>query len=365
MRRAATIVCILGALLSGAPAAAAQTASPAPGATDASGVPQLQAAAAILVDAKTGRAIYAKDIHAQRAPASLTKVVTALVARDRFKLDEMVAVTDAVNPVRGERLGLEPGMQFTVRDLLYAMLLLSANDAATALAAHDPLGQAHFVELMNAKARALGAADSNFANPHGLDAPDHRSSAYDMALFARHLLADPVLAEIVATKTYPVPWPDGSSRVVTNHNKLLWRYEGAIGMKTGFTNKAGRCLIAVARTPAGVAITVVLGDYSHYPETIALFDYFKRRPPVPAGAPVLGAPVPQTARVAPKPFRAGPVGPVAGGSARYRWVVFPMGLLAVSMLLTLRRPRKRHPIADAAQFHHYLEPLASARDDPR
>jgi D-alanyl-D-alanine carboxypeptidase len=328
-----------------------------PAASPAVTQPVLGATAAILVNLQNGRVVYGKDPHVRLAPASLTKVVTALVVRDHYPLDEMVTVDGAVNTIRGEKLGLKPGMQLTVRDLLYGLLLLSGNDAAAALAAHDPLGVADFVVKMNDKARLLGAMDSTFTNPHGLDDPGHLSSVWDMALFARRLLADPVLADIVATKTYPVPWPDGAQRVIQNHNKMLWRYEGTVGVKTGFTNQAGKCLIAAAETDAGTALTVVLHSPDHYRETTSLFDYYKTRPPVTASAPVLATPrpSPRTVRAASAPIT---VAPVATGTTRYRWVAFPMGLLAVSMLLTLRLPRRRHVVHDAAQFHSYLEPLA-------
>lgn len=341
------------ALAVGAPPARAQT--PAP--DTAVAPPVLAAKAAILADVRTGKVLFSKEPHVRLAPASLTKVLTALVANERYQLDEMVTVTDAVNTVRGEKLGLKPGMQLTVRDLLYAMLLLSGNDAATALAAHHPLGLPQFITDMNVKARSLGAFDSSFSNPHGLDEPGHLSSAWDMALLSRRLLTDETLAAIVASKTYTIPWPDGTQRVIQNHNKLLWRYDGTIGVKTGFTNLAGKCLIAAVEVPAGTAVTVVLHSPDHYAETTSLFDYYKSDPPIPPTAPALGTPKPSP-RVVAAGGPASVVPDVDEAAGLPRWVLFPMSLLAMCMLLTLRLPGSRGRIREAAQFHPYLEPLA-------
>lgn len=363
MRRAVAAAGVVALVALVAVPAGAQSPSPAADAPP----PAVGAEAVILIDGRTGRMVYGKDVHTRRAMASLTKVMTALVARERYQLDELVTVGDEVRQVRGEKLGLTPGMQISVRDLLYGMLLLSGNDAAATLAAHDPLGPTHFVALMNAKARALGARDSAFANPHGLDEANHYSTPWDLALFARAVLADRVLAEIVASKTYPVAWTDGGTRVVQNHNKLLWRYPGTVGMKTGFTNDAGKCLIAVVRTEARrTAITVVMKSPDHYRDTTTLFDYFKAGPVAAAGAPVVATPKPTPL---PQPARAAAAGPALRIPSTpddprdaYRWIALPMLLLATSMLLTVRRPRRRHPLDEAAEFHPYLEPLAVSDD---
>lgn len=237
--------------------------------------PDVKATEALLIDVTDGgRILYSRNTHASRAPASLTKVVTALVARDLYNLDDVVVADDHVRIAEGT-IGITPGLRFTVRDLLYMLLLPSSNDAAAALAAHDAYGYDHFISLMNQKARSLGAYGSNFTNPHGLDAPGHTSTAWDMAIFARQLLDDPVLAEIVRSKHYALHWPDGTTRVLTNHNFLLGRYQGMVGMKTGYTVRAGHSLIAAVQTPTSLFVSVVMNSPNLYGETKALMEYAK------------------------------------------------------------------------------------------
>lgn len=255
--------------------AIAQSPSAAPAA--APGVPGVTAASAILVslDDDDGRVLFSRRVHDRRAPASLTKIATALVARDLYRLDEVVAASPLVLQTHGSDLGLEPGMRITVRDLLYSLLLKSANDVAMALAAYDNFGYEHFIQLMNEKARSLGAHETQFRNPHGLDQIGHYSTAWDMALLTRAVLADPVLARIVATQYHTMPWSGGRVRYFGNHNKLLRRYAGAIGVKTGFTAQAGHCLIAAASTSYGRVFTVVLNSQNHYADSTALIDHGK------------------------------------------------------------------------------------------
>src|SRR5688572_19193824 len=253
------------------PAVSAQTpaASPTP---RPGGVPDVKAAGAILVNANDdGQVLFTRQATLQRSPASLTKVVTALVARDEFKVDEVVTTNSLVLQTHGSDLGLEPGMKITVRELLWALLLKSANDAGMALAGHHRAGYEHFIALMNQKARALGAYDSQFRNPHGLDQVGHYSSARDMAIFARELLRDPLLASIVDAQEHSMTWK-GQPRVYGTHNKLIRQDPSVIGVKTGFTNNAGHCLISAVTTPAGMLITVVMGSPNHYAETLSMFE---------------------------------------------------------------------------------------------
>jgi D-alanyl-D-alanine carboxypeptidase len=340
---------------SAAPAKRAPRATAPPPAAPATPLPS--ATAAILVDLASGRVLFNRNVHTPLPIASLTKVATALVARERFGLEDVVTVPEDVNTVRGGKLGLKPGMQVSVRNLLYALLVVSANDAAVTLATHDPLGAANFIAGMNTKAALLGATGTHFVNPHGLDEPGHLSTVWDLALLARALLADPVLSEIVATERYSLPWPDGTVRVVRNHNRLLGRYEGTFGVKTGYTNQAGNCLIAAARLGTGTALTVVLHAGDHYAETKSLFELYKTHP-VPVPALRLATP-----RPTPAP-RAASLGArsVSSRAGQLGWAAFPMGLLGAAMLLTVRPRRKTHPIEQAAQFHPYLEPLVAADD---
>jgi serine-type D-Ala-D-Ala carboxypeptidase (penicillin-binding protein 5/6) len=259
------VVAVLGLMLVGTAPVKAQEPPPAP---------EITSAAAVVVNASHGDAVvFQRSSTARRAPASLTKLVTALVVRDEYRLEEVVRVSSLVRQPHGSRLGLEPGMEVTVRDLLYGLLLRSGNDAGTALAAHHPAGYDFFLELMNSKARSLGAYDSRFLNPHGLDGIGHYSSARDMALFTREVLMDPVLADMVSTPTHSFPWPNGGSRSFDHHHRLVVEQPGVYGGKTGFTNNAGLSLASIAHTESGSLIVIVLGSDDHYADTRALVDY--------------------------------------------------------------------------------------------
>jgi D-alanyl-D-alanine carboxypeptidase len=329
----------------GAPALA-QTpqASPTPG---PGGVPGMSSAAAILVNVTDGdQILFTRNATAQRAPASLTKVMTALVARDEFPLDEVVVASPLVLNTNGSDLGLEPGMKISVRDLLYALLIKSANDSAMALAAHHPGGYEHFIQLMNEKARALGAYDTQFANPHGLDQEGHVSSARDMAIFARELLADPVLAQIVDSPEHTMRWK-GRDRTYGTHHRLIRTHPNVIGMKTGFTNNAGHCLISALRSDAGILVTVVMGSLDHYRDTLGLFEYGKSvevsqggggvegfgRLPVPPLAPDIGLPT-------------GGIGEGRDPRDDIRWALLMMGLAlaCAAMLMQTRRRSQPAPV---------------------
>lgn len=266
-------VCALACvLLAVAPAAAAQTASPAarPGAA-----PGVTAVSAILVNfSHENQVLFTRSARAVRAPASLTKVVTALVARDEYDLEEVVVASPLVAQTGGSDLALIPGDRITVRELLYALLLKSANDAGMALAAHHPAGYEHFVRLMNEKARSLGASDSVFRNPHGLDQIGHVSSARDMAIFTRELLRDQVLTALAGTRTRRTIIA-GRQRLYDHHHKLLLRNESIVMGKTAFTNNAGHALVTVADTPAGRLMAVVMGSADQYGDTLSMFEYGK------------------------------------------------------------------------------------------
>lgn len=338
--------------------------TPTPG-----GAPGVTSASAILVSLNNegGRVLFARRIHDPRSPASLTKVVTALVARDEYKIDEVVTASPLVLQTHGSDLGLEPGMKITVRNLIYSLLLKSANDAGMALAAHHPFGYEHFIALMNQKARALGARETVLRNPHGLDMIGHVSSAWDMALFTRELLADPVLARIVATKTHRMPWKDGRERIFDNHNKLIGRYAGAIGVKTGYTQQAGHCLITAATTPEGTAFTVVLGSQDHYRDSTALIDYAKAlelRVGSGGGGVDIGRPLNQPPARPADDFHVATAS-IPGLDPRdsQSWLLL-MFVLALLTFATIGFRRRSHPLEDAASVLGWIEPFVpdSERD---
>lgn len=221
--------------------------------------PSISAAAAIVIDEASGAVLYEKDADRQLAPASLTKIVTAkLVLESGVALDTPVTVDVDSRLMRGSSvMGLQPGDVFTVRDLLYGLMLPSGNDAAIALGRAVAGSDRVFVERMNALAWKMGLRNTNFANAHGLSARNHYTSARDLAYLSRYAMSDPVLREIVRTPSYVA---SGSRMIeMTNVNLFLGQFPGADGLKTGFTNRAGKTIVATA-TREGRRVYVVLLD---------------------------------------------------------------------------------------------------------
>ena len=235
----------------------------------AEGTVKISAAAAVLMDAGTGRVLWERDSHTPRLIASTTKLMTALVALESgHGLEEMVTVAPEWAGAEGSSIYLRPGEEVTLETLLYGLLLRSGNDAALAIAGYCGGTVDSFVSQMNQKARELGMKDTGFANPNGLDAEGHRSSAYDMAVLARACLENETLAKIAATKSITL-----GVRTFTNHNKLLWRYEGCLGLKTGYTKEAGRTLVSAARRDGLTLICVTLNAPSDWADHTALLDW--------------------------------------------------------------------------------------------
>lgn len=262
---------VVGALLLGAGPASGQTVhAPAPPA------PVVGSAAGILFELESGTVLWSKDDRAVRAPASLTKILTALVVLENGDLDSIATITPEARYAPGGRIYAEEGWTFTVRDLLYGLLLQSGNDAAVALAQKVSADGtvATFVDMMNDKAQRLGAMDSQFMNPHGMDEPGHVTTVRDLAIITTAAMKQPQFREIVASQTKEIPW-GSATQTLTNHNKLLWRYEGAIGIKTGFTTAAGHCLISAVTRGDTTLVTILLGSPEgfHYDESIWLYDW--------------------------------------------------------------------------------------------
>ena len=227
------------------------------------------ASSAILMEAGSGRVLYEQNAHEPRLIASITKLMTALVALESgHDLQEEVTILPEWAGAEGSSIYLRPGEKVTLETLLYGMLLRSGNDAALAVAGCCGGTVEDFVARMNDKARELGMKDSSFANPNGLNAEDHYSTAYDMGLLARACLKNETLAKMVSTKSITL-----GTRIFTNHNKLLWRYEGCVGMKTGYTEKAGRTLVSAAERDGMTLICVTLNDPDDWADHAALFDY--------------------------------------------------------------------------------------------
>ena len=240
----------------------------------------------ILIDADSGAILYEKNANEAYFPASITKILTALVILENCDLDETVTFSSfAVNSLEPDAsiLGARAGDQLSVRDCLYALLLQSANEVANALAEHCSGSIEAFAELMNKKAQSLGCTNSNFVNPSGLNNENHYTSAHDMALISQAAFANPTFVEIDATTYYDVPagqlqqYPDGWRYYA--HHKMLKKndpvyYEGIIGGKTGYTSLAGNTLVTCAERDGLRLITVILnGHQTHYTDTKALLDF--------------------------------------------------------------------------------------------
>ena len=229
----------------------------------------VRAHSAVLMDAGSGRVLYAHDAHHPRLIASTTKLLTALVAAERAAdLDEVVTVKGEWLGSEGSSIYLKAGEEITLRGLLYGLLLQSGNDAAMSIACHIAGSEGDFVALMNQKAAALGMKNSSFANPSGLNDDNHYSTAYDLALLAQACLDNETVAEICATRAVTV-----GTRTFVNHNKLLSRYEGCVGMKTGYTEKAGRTLVSAATRDGQTLICVTLNDGDDWNDHAKLLDY--------------------------------------------------------------------------------------------
>ncbi|MBN1289885.1 MAG: D-alanyl-D-alanine carboxypeptidase [Actinobacteria bacterium] len=225
------------------------------------GAPFVEARSAVLMDEFSGNVLFEKNAGEQLAMASTTKMMTALVAREQLEPGDIVSITPEAAAVGEQELWLEPGEQISVEDLLWALLVHSANDAAMALAQYTSGSVEGFAALMNEKAAKLGADNSHFKNPHGLDEEGHYSTAYDLALIGRELLSDPLLADMVKCSSHPIPKP-GSEIPWTclSHNHFLKKYPGATGIKTGYTLRAGPCLVASACRDGKSMVAVALNS---------------------------------------------------------------------------------------------------------
>ena len=221
------------------------------------------------------RLLKGENVSARLPMASTTKAMTALVVIENTPdLNAVVTVPDIAVGVEGSSIYLRKGEHLTVKELLYGLMLRSGNDAAVALAINTCGSVEAFADKMNEKARSLGLTDTNFVNPHGLSAKDHYTSAYDLAVIAATALRNPVFREIVSTKFITVESRDGGeTRYFANKNKILYNYEGATGVKTGYTTEAGRCLIASSVRNGMEVVAVALNHYNYFDLCSSLMDY--------------------------------------------------------------------------------------------
>ncbi len=258
---------------------AAAIAIPTPEPTEPAGFPFVSARSISIIDSACGAQIYGRNEHMRLPPASLTKLMTAAVAVDHMSTDTMITTN-----VDGQKLyddtgstimGLKPGMQLSLLDLLYGLLLPSGNDAAITIAEGVGGTQDHFVEMMNEKVQSLALTDTHFTNPHGLDDNDLYSSAYDMAMLARYVMQNDTLRTIVSTTSWQPKW-DGPE--IWNGNRLLTDYPGADGVKIGYTEDSAQTIVGSAVRGGRRIIVALMRSQDRYTDTERLLDWAFAQP---------------------------------------------------------------------------------------
>ena len=233
------------------------------------------------MDVKTGKVLYQKDPDFRLPPASTTKIITAIVTLESGrKPKEILTVSKGATRVPASKLSLQPGQTISIEDLLYGVLLSSANDAAMVLAESIGGSVEGFAEMMTNKAHEIGATNTHFSNPHGLTAPDHYSTARDLAVIFRYAMNNPTFRQIVQTKMSSVKSivpgrKKARTRLISvrNHNRLLWNFDGAIGGKTGYTHAAQKCFVGAAERDGATLIVSLLGSRDLWGDTRRLLEY--------------------------------------------------------------------------------------------
>lgn len=255
--------------------------------------PSISAAAALLMDGNTGQVLWQFNAKEERAIASTTKILTAILVIEHSQMSDTVVVSKKASQMGGSGTPLSEGEGRSVEELLYAMMLESGNNAAVALAEHISGSQEKFAELMNRKAKTLGAKNSKFSNAHGLLNADHYSTAGDLAIIAQYAMRNPAFRKLVAAEEKVIERPGKSDWNLEASNELLAKYDPATGIKTGYTRKAGQCLVSSARKGEREVIAVLLGGRSEdqvYEDSIELLEYgfsgFSYRNLVEEGKPV-------------------------------------------------------------------------------
>lgn len=231
-------------------------------------LPENSAHAVMLMHADTGTSLYEQNADEQMLVASTTKIMTALVVLENCLPEDIVEIRDSYCGIEGSSIYLVPGTSMTVNDLLYGLMLASGNDAAVALACHVGGSIEGFADIMNERAAKLGLQNTQFKNPHGLDAQGHYSSARDLAILTAEAMKNEKFEEIVSTKAVTI-----GELTFANHNKLLWNYEGTLGVKTGYTMAAGRILVSCAQRDGLKLICVTISDPDDWTDHTELFDW--------------------------------------------------------------------------------------------
>lgn len=264
MRRLVLPMLLLTTLLFGCLPVSAETVS----------APSVSAQSAVLMDARYGLVLSEKDADRRLPMASTTKIMTALTALANAAPETVIRTAPEAVGVEGSSVYLSAGEELTLEQLLYALLLQSANDAAAAIAVGVGGSISEFADLMNAQAQRLGLTDTHFANPHGLDADGHYTTARELAVITREALSHPLIRKIVGTRRATIPQGENpDARLLVNHNRLLRTYPDAIGVKTGFTKKSGRCLVSAAERNGVTLIAVTLNAPDDWRDHTAMLDY--------------------------------------------------------------------------------------------
>lgn len=234
---------------------------------------ETSAAAACVMEMETGRVLFAADPHTRLPMASTTKVMTALLALERGDLQDEVVCSPQAFGVPGTSIYLQAGERLTLEQMLLGLMLASGNDAAVAIAEHIGGSIEGFAAMMNARAAQIGAVNTRFVNPHGLPDDGHYTTAYDLALIAREAMRNEAFRRLVSTQRASIPWAGRTyDRQLHNKNRLLADYPGATGVKTGFTSKAGRCLVFGAQRDGMEIVGVVLGCGNWFEEAARLMN---------------------------------------------------------------------------------------------
>ncbi len=244
------------------------------GAPKQDATPDISSKAAIVIEASTGKVLFAYRAEERNFPASTTKMMTLLTALENGNVNDIVTTSQNAANVEGSSLWLSPGEKLKLIELLYGIMLISGNDATVAVAEHISGSVDAFARLMTQKAHAIGAVNTNFTNSSGLPDPNHYTTAHDLAIIAAHGFRNPLFAQIVSTKHMVIPWAGKDfGRDLYNENKMLWNYDGANGVKTGYTEAAGPCLVSSAKRGNVQLIAVVLDSNRMWLDSKALLDY--------------------------------------------------------------------------------------------
>lgn len=228
----------------------------------------------VVINADTLEILYQNDPYEKRSMASTTKIMTALLLAESGRLDEIISCTAQMVTVEGSAMGLKAGDFISARDLMYGILLMSGNDAANVCAHFLSGGIEEFANLMNIKAQELGLKSTNFVTPSGLDADEHYTTAYDLAVLTAYAIRNEEFAKVCASSSATVRFGNPMMKyTISNHNRLLKTYDGCIGVKTGFTKKSGRCLVSAAERDGATVITVTLNDPNDWRDHASLLDY--------------------------------------------------------------------------------------------